>query len=129
MPWPSMKAIMSSFMLFRSSGMGDILGNGNGCNLLLYAVPPFTATGSVGRGRHKAHEHAVKLLRIKIKLNFDALRSRMLFIVGGPGQRVAIARAPVEIYGHIAGLSARDDAGIDPGGSGQFVPHNVGSRG
>ena len=71
------------------------------------SLPP----GSVEPGsRHQAHEHAVKLLHIEIELDFDALSSRMLFIVGRPGQRVAIAPAPVEIYGHIAALGACDDA-------------------
>src|SRR5215470_4194637 len=41
-----MKAIMSSFTLVRSSGMGDILGRKYGCKLLLYAVRPFSATFS-----------------------------------------------------------------------------------
>src|ERR1700732_1839269 len=101
MPWPSIKAIMSSFMVFRSSGMGDILGNGNGCKVLLYAVRPFTATGSAGRGsRHQAQEQVVKLLRIEIELDFDALRGRMRLIISSPGQRVAIARDPVELDAH-----------------------------
>src|SRR4029077_19627353 len=96
------------------------------CMPFLRSLPP----RSVGLGsRHKAHEHAVKLLHIEIELDFDALNGRMLFIVSSPGQSVAIAGAAGEIYGHKAALGACDDAGIDPRGCGQFVPHNVGSGG
>src|SRR5215475_4826636 len=119
MPWPSMKAIMSSFMLVRSSGMGDILGSEYGCKLLLYALPRIGATFQrPGRTGHEAHKHAIKLLRVEVKLDLDKLSGRVDFFVRGPGQRVSVAGAVIHIDTHISSITARDDARIDPGRGG-----------
>src|SRR5215471_16918950 len=119
-----MKAIMSSFMLVRSSGMGDILGSEYGSKLLLYALPSIVATFQrPGRTGHEAHKHAIKLLRVEVKLDFDKLRGGVDFLIRGPGQRVAVAGATIQINTHVASLTAGDDARIDPARGGQLVPH------
>src|ERR1700752_4065348 len=114
MPCPSMKAIMSSFMLVRSSGMGDILGSGYECKLLLYALPRIGATFErPGRTSHEAHKHAVKLLRVEVKLNVDQLGGGVRWVVRRPSQRVAITRPMIDIQTHVAALTLGNDGGID----------------
>src|ERR1035437_919142 len=131
MPWPSMKATMSSFTVVRSSGVGDILGKTR--KPLLYAVRKFGASASPRsvrgrRGRHQGGKHAVELFGIEVALNFNWLREGPERIFGSPNQRVSITSAAVQIDGHVARLALCNESWVDPSGGGQFVPHDVGTR-
>src|SRR5579859_1991389 len=127
MPWPSINAIMSSFTVVRSSGMGDIFERS--AKPALYAVRNFGARGRSMRcgASHQAHEHAIELFRVEVKLNFNGLGRGMNLLASGPGERISVSCAAIQVDSHIAGFGSGDDAGIDPRGSSNFVPHDVGA--
>src|SRR5579862_84799 len=127
-----MKAIMSSLTVVRSSGMGDI-----GCEndkLLLYAVRPFAATSKRQSARwrrsgHQSHKHAVETLAIQVKLDFDLPCPKLSFSIRGPSHGVPVGRPAIQVNRHETSFDFRDDARVDPGCRGQFVPHDVGTWG
>src|SRR5689334_17041031 len=130
MPCPSMKAIMSSFTVVRSSGMGDIK-VAKAANF--YCMPferglPLTAYSRVGRrpSGHELHKHAIKLLGIDIELNFYLLRLRRSIGIFCPGQGVAVCGSVSNINAHKPRFGVGDNRGIEPRSSGKLVPHDVG---
>src|SRR5580700_2560884 len=120
MPWPSMKATMSSFAVVRSSGVGDILGKAR--KQILYAVRPRGASVRAavckgrsvsGRGRrrwhgHQADKHAIELFCIEVNLNFDRMRAGPQRTFGFPGERVAVAGAVIDVHAHETRLTFRN---------------------
>src|SRR6266581_4597891 len=126
MPWPSMKATMSSFTVVKSSGMGDIWE----ITARIYCMPSGTPAPYLVRGwrLHSIHEQAIELLGVEIELNFDRLGVGVRWVSDAPGERVAVFRAVVKIHAHVASFTSSDDAGIDPCGGGNLVPHDVGAR-
>src|ERR1700757_1879644 len=99
MPWPSMKAIMSSFMLVRSSGMGDILGSGNGCKFLLYAVRGFGASIPAANSPYR---HGLQLGKGLLVLRI--FRRQLNRLLQRLGRMVSIAQFQVDFAHLVVGV-------------------------
>src|ERR1044071_2267476 len=113
---------------------GEVVRNGrhreNSLKTALYAVPTVGANAgrSMGSGRrHRGGEHAVELFRVEIELNFDLTGGWARGIFEVPGECVSVSCTAIQVHRHVANFAASDDAGIEPCGSCNFIPHDVGS--
>jgi len=79
-------------------------------------------------GAHQADEHPIKSFLIQVNLDLHRLQRQCRLVSLRPSQRISVTGSLVEIDAHVARLLFRDDRGIDPRGSGKFVPHNIGAR-
>src|SRR5258708_22331712 len=114
MPWPSMKATMSSFTVVRSSGVGDMFGKAR--KQLLYALRKFGASARPaklvgGRGSsHQRDKHAIELFGVEVELNFYWLRGWTERIPGFPRESISIASATVDVDAHVTSFATRNQS-------------------
>src|SRR5581483_1628164 len=76
-----------------------------------------------GRSGHQIHEHPSKPLIIEIHLNLNRLGWDCRFVFLGPCERVPVACAAIQVNAHVSRLAPGDQAGINPRGSCQLIPH------
>src|SRR6266403_3533865 len=86
---------------------------------------PSRGLGARGWGAHQVDEHFVEFLGVEIDIDFHSLQLPLGLVAFQPCQGVAVRCAVVGVHGHVADVALGDDRRIDPGGSGELVPHEI----